>query len=168
MFFQTEWFFLIAFEVFHIWIYQVNFVYIVATISALCCCLWFNPIKIKRLDLMSNSYQITPGPQGRMKLSGPGTKSVKRRMFSNTSRLVTSLVGRALPSLCTRSKSRDGRGFATRCRRGLTTMWARLQSGWNWVTSDVNACSTTRGNARILRDLFKPLLFPIFSRRPLR
>lgn len=67
---------------------------------------------------------------------------------------------------CTRSKSRDGRGFATRCRRGLTTTWARLQSGWNWVTSDVNACSTTRGNARIFRDLFKPFLFPIFSRHP--
>ncbi|KYN17265.1 hypothetical protein ALC57_10485 [Trachymyrmex cornetzi] len=34
-----------------------------------------------------------------MKLSRPGAKSVKRRMFSNISRLVTSLVGRALPSL---------------------------------------------------------------------
>ncbi|EGI58573.1 hypothetical protein G5I_13324 [Acromyrmex echinatior] len=34
-----------------------------------------------------------------MKLSRPEAKSVKRRMFSNISRLVTSLVGRALPSL---------------------------------------------------------------------
>ncbi|KYM80132.1 hypothetical protein ALC53_09226 [Atta colombica] len=41
----------------------------------------------------------TPGSQGRTKLSRPEAKSVKRRMFSNISRLVTSLVGRALPSL---------------------------------------------------------------------
>lgn len=63
---------------------------------------WFNLIRIKQIKFgvkFGPNHVNAPGPQGRMRMSEPGTKSVKRRMFSNTSRLVTSLVSRALPSL---------------------------------------------------------------------
>ena len=106
-----------------------------------------------------------PGSQGRMKLSRPEAKSVKRRMFSNLSRLVTSLVGRALPSLHPVQIPRWKRlrdEMSSRVDYDVGKVAVRLKLGY---LRRKRMLDDTRGNARILQGLFKlPLLFPIFSR----
>ncbi|TGZ52218.1 hypothetical protein DBV15_03741 [Temnothorax longispinosus] len=89
-----------------------------------------------------------------MELSGPGTKSVKRRMFSNTSRLVTPLVGRALSSLHAVQIPRWKRlrdKMSSRVDYDVGKVAVRLKLGY--LRRKRMLDDSSRGNARILPEM---------------